>query len=45
MLSSGSFSYYVRKIFRKSNISYPLIRLRTGVYQGVKIVNSSENFV
>ena len=25
----GSFIYYVRKIFRKTNISYPLIRTRT----------------
>ena len=31
------FNYYVRKIFRKTNISYPLIRT-------VRNVNFSENF-
>ena len=36
--------YYVRKIFRKTNISYPLIRTRTCTYQGVRNVSFSENF-
>ena len=36
--------YYVPKIFRKTNISYPLIRTRTGAYQGVGNVGFSENF-
>ena len=40
----GSFIYYVRKIFRKTNISYPLIRTRTCEYQGVRNVSFSENF-
>ena len=31
----GSFILYVRKIFRKTKISYPLIRTRTCTYQGV----------
>ena len=32
-----------RQIFRKTNISYPLIRTRTCVYQGVRNVCFSEN--
>ena len=32
----GSFIWYVRKIFRKTNISYSLIRTRTYGYQGVR---------
>ena len=35
---------YVRKIFRKTNISYPLIRTRRCAYQGVGNVSYSENF-
>ena len=35
----GSSIQYVRKIFRKSNISDPLIRTRTCAYQGVRNVN------
>ena len=35
---------YVRKIFRKTNISNPLMRTRTRAYQGVRNVNFSENF-
>ena len=31
----GSFIQYVRKIFRKTVISYPLIHTRTGAFQGV----------
>ena len=31
-----------RQIFRKANISYPLIRIRTCAYQGVKNVRFSE---
>ena len=34
----------VRKIFRKTKISTPLIRTRTFVYQGVRNVSFSENF-
>ena len=40
----GLFIKYVRKIFRKTNISNPLIRTRTCAYQGVRNVSSSENF-
>ena len=32
-----------RQIFRKTNISYPLIRTRTCAYQGVRNVRFSEN--
>ena len=35
---------YLHKIFRKSNISYPLVRTRTSAYQGVRNVTFSENF-
>ena len=35
---------YVRKIFRKSNISNPLIRTRKCAYQGVRNVSFSEHF-
>ena len=35
---------YARKIFRKTNISNPLIRTRTRTYQGVRNVSFSENF-
>ena len=35
---------YVRKIFRKTNISYPLIRTRSCAYQEVRNVSFSENF-
>ena len=38
----GSFIWYVNKIFRKNNISYPLIHTR--VYQGVRNVSFSEYF-
>ena len=31
-----------RQIFRKTNISYPLIRTRTCAYQGVRNVRFSE---
>ena len=41
----GSFIQYVRKIFRKTSISYPLIRTYTCVYQGVRNVSFSEDFV
>ena len=34
-----------RQIFWKTNISYPLIRKRTGAYQGVGNVRFSENLV
>ena len=36
--------YNVRKIFRKINISYPLIRARTFVCQGVKMLVSRKIF-
>ena len=39
-----SFIKYVRKIFRKTNISKPLIRTNTFAYQGVRDVSFSENF-
>ena len=35
---------YVRKIFRKTNISNPLIHTRTCAYQWVRNVRFSENF-
>ena len=38
-------SVHIRKIFRKTNISYPLIRSRLYAYQGVRNVSFSENFV
>ena len=37
--------YYLIKIFRITNISYPLIRTRTCAYQGVRYVSFSEKFV
>ena len=40
----GTSIKYVRKIFRKTNISNPLIRTRTCAYQGVRNVSFSENF-
>ena len=40
----GSSIKYVRKIFRKTDISNPLIRRRTCTYQGVKNVSFSEDF-
>ena len=40
----GSSIKYVRKIFRKTNISNFLIRTRTCAYQGVRNVSFSENF-
>ena len=36
--------YKARQIFRKSNISHPLIRTRTCAYQGVRNDSFSENF-
>ena len=43
-LDKGSLIYYVRKIFRKTNISYTLIRTHLCAYQGVRNVSFSENF-
>ena len=40
----GSSIKYVRKIFRKTNISNRLIRTRAYLYQGVRNVSFSENF-
>ena len=42
--SKGLSIKYARKIFRKTNISNPLIRTRTCAYQGVRNVSFSENF-
>ena len=39
-----SFSHFARKILRKPNIFYPLIRIRTCAYRGVRIVRFSEIF-
>ena len=36
--NKGSSIYYVRKIFRKTNIFYPLIRKSTFPYQGVRLL-------
>ena len=38
----GSFIWYICKIFRKTNISHPLIR--TCAYKGVRNVSCSETF-
>ena len=35
---------YLRKIFRKTNISNPLISTRTSAYQGDRNVTFAENF-
>ena len=42
-ISKRVFQEKARQIFRKTNISYPLIRTRTCVYQGVRNVRFSEN--
>ena len=42
--SKGSSIKYVRKFFRKTNISKSLIRTRTCAYQGARNVSISENF-
>ena len=39
-----SFIQYVRKISRKTNVSYPLIQTCKCAYQGVRNVNFSETF-
>ena len=44
-LLQGSFIYYVHKIFRKTKISYLLIRTCSYAYQGVRNVSFSQNFV
>ena len=41
----GSFIYYKRRILRKTNISYTLIRARACAYQSVRNTNFAENFV
>ena len=41
---SGTFIYYVCTIFRKTNISYPQIRLRLCAYQGVRNVSFPGKF-
>ena len=41
----GSFIYYKRRILRKTNISYTLIRARACAYQSVRNTNLAENFV
>ena len=40
----GSFIYYVRKIFRKTSFSYPLMGACTRTYQGVRNVSFSGTF-
>ena len=40
----GSSIKYVRKIFQKTNISNPLIRIRMCAYQGVRNISFSEDF-
>ena len=40
----GSFIYYLCQIFRKTKISYSLIRTRTCTYQVVRNISFSENF-
>ena len=42
--AKGSFIKYVRKSFRKTNNSKPLIRTHTFAYQGVRDISFSENF-
>ena len=42
--SNGPSFKYVRKIFRKTNISNPLTRTPTCAHQGVRNVSFSENF-
>ena len=42
-ISKRVFQEKARQIFRKTNLSYPLIRTRTYVYQGVSNVRFSEN--
>ena len=39
----GAFIKYVQNIFQKINISYPLVRSRMCVYQGLRHVSFSEN--
>ena len=39
----GTIHLVSAEIFRKTNISYPLIRTRTWAYQGVRNVSFSEN--
>ena len=41
-LVKGLLIYYVRKIFRKTNISFPVTRTPTCAYQGVRNVSFSE---
>ena len=43
-IAEGSFIYCFRKIFRKTNISYPPIRTHMYAYQGVRNISFSENF-
>ena len=40
----GSFTYYVRKILRKTNISYLLIHTRQCTYYGIRNISFSEFF-
>ena len=44
LTTKGSFIYYVLKFFRKTNISYSLIRTRSCAYQGVRNISFSKNF-
>ena len=40
---NGCFKKKTRQILQKTNIPYPLIRTRTGAYQGVRKVHFSRN--
>ena len=42
--NEGSSIWYVPKILRNTNISYPLIRTRSCAYQGVTNFSFPENF-
>ena len=43
MIHQGSFIQYVRRIFRKTDSSYPLIRTCTCACQGVRNISFSES--
>ena len=40
----GSFAWYIRKTFGKTNVSNPLIRTHACTYQGLRNVIFSKNF-
>ena len=43
-ITYGAILLYVRKFFRKTNTSYPLVCTRMFAYEGVRNVSFSENF-